>query len=185
MRVSMVAALALNGVIGRDGDLPWRLPADLKRFKKLTLGHPILMGRTTYESIGRPLPGRRNLVLSRSGFTAVGVEVFAGLEIALEAVGSVEELMVIGGARVYEAVLPAAHRLYLSVVHGEFEGDTRFPEIRPSGWSTVSTEHVPADARNHWAHTWFTLDRNEGPPVNPPPHPFPGAVAHWDPPADA
>ena len=180
----MVAALGLNGVIGRDGDLPWRLPADLKRFKKLTLGHPILMGRTTYESIGRPLPGRRNLVLSRSGFTADGVEVFTHFPAALDASQPAEELMVIGGARVYEAVLPRADRLYLSVVHGEFAGDTWFPQIHANDWTMVSTDHVPADARNQWAHTWFTLDRNTGPKFNPPPHPFPESVAHWDLPDD-
>lgn len=185
MRLSMVAALALNGVIGRDGDLPWRLPADLKRFKKLTLGHPILMGRTTYESIGRPLPGRRNLVLSRKGFSADGIEVFSALDKAIDAVGAVDELMVIGGARVYEAVLPSAHRLYLSVVHGEFEGDTWFPAIEPSAWTIVSTDHVPADERNQWAHTWFTLDRSQGPSLNPPPHPFPAAVGQRDLPVDA
>ncbi len=185
MRVSMVAAVALNGVIGRGGDLPWRLPADLKRFKKLTLGHPILMGRTTYESIGRPLPGRRNIVLSRAGFTADGVEVYSSLEAALKASSAAPELMVIGGALVYEVVLPVADRLYLSVVHGDFEGDTWFPSITPSDWTMVSTDHVPADARNQWAHTWFTLDRSAGPSVNPPPTPFPGSVAHWVSPADA
>jgi len=185
MRISLVAALALNSVIGRDGGLPWHLPADLKRFKRLTLGHPILMGRATYESIGRPLPQRRNLVLSRSGFHADGVEVFSDLDAAFAAVADVDELMVIGGARVYREALPRADRLYLSVVHGEFEGDTRFPPIDPMAWTVVSTEHVPSDPQNPWGHTWFTLDRRGQGPFSPPPRPFPAAVAVEGPPAGA
>jgi dihydrofolate reductase len=183
MRISLVAALALNGVIGRDGGLPWHLPADLKRFKRLTLGHPVIMGRATYESIGRPLPQRRNLVLSRSGFHADGVEVFSHLDGAFAAVAGVEEVMVIGGARVYREVLPRADRLYLSVVHGEFDGDTRFPDIDPLAWSVVATDHVPSDLQNRWAHTWFTLDRRGEGALNPPPRPFPAAVADGGPPA--
>ncbi len=130
-RWKAIAAMASNRVIGRDGSLPWRLPEDLKWFKKLTLGHPIIMGRTTYESIGsKPLPGRRNLVLSRSGFDPghAEVEVLPSVDALRKRVAALDEdVLVIGGAAVYEALLDDCDVLYLSYVYEAFEGDAYFP----------------------------------------------------------
>ena len=128
MTLVLLAAVAANGVIGRDGGLPWHLPADLKRFKALTMGHPVIMGRRTCESIGRPLPGRRNIVLTRSGKALpAGFEHHAGLDEALAACGQAEAPCVIGGAALYELALPRASRLELTEVHAEVDGDVRFP----------------------------------------------------------
>ena len=123
-----VVAMASNRVIGRDGDLPWRLPEDLKWFKKVTMGNAIVMGRTTYESIGRPLPGRRNIVLSRSGFEATGVEVCASVE-ELKALEFETDVCVIGGAKVYDALLGECDEVLLSYVFEAHEGDAFMPEF--------------------------------------------------------
>lgn len=132
-RLSLIAALAANGVIGAGNALPWRLPEDLKRFKALTLGHPVIMGRKTFESIGRPLPGRRNIVLSRRPeYFAAGCIVAHDLESALAAAGDADELFVIGGGELYREALPLADRIYLTIVHGEAQGDVLFPEL-PNG----------------------------------------------------
>src|SRR5262245_37513826 len=129
MRISLIAAMAENGVIGRGGQLPWRLEADLARFKQLTMGHTVIMGRKTWESIGRPLPGRRMIVVTRQGrYAADGIEVAGNLEAALEAarVAGEEEAFIIGGAEVYRQALPLADRLYMTLVLAEIEGDTKF-----------------------------------------------------------
>lgn len=152
-QLALIAALDDGGVIGRDGDLPWRLPSDLKRFKKLTSGHPIVMGRATYQSIGRPLPRRRNLVLSRSGFTAEGVEVFPSLEAALDAIVA-PHAFIIGGAAVYAAAMPLADALHLSRVHARVDGDTWFPAVDFAEWHCVAEDHVPADEKHAFAHTY-------------------------------
>lgn len=141
-RLSLIAAVAANGVIGSDNALPWRLPADLKRFKALTLGHPVIMGRKTHESIGRPLPGRRNIVVSRNAaYGAEGVEVSASLEAALAACqDDGEEVFVIGGAQLYTAALPLAQRLYLTEIHAGFAGDAHFPEFDRNAWRETARE---------------------------------------------
>lgn len=146
-----------NRVIGKDGELPWRLPNDLKRFKRLTQGHPILMGRKTWESIGRPLPGRLNLVLTRDpAFQAEGVEVVRSPEEALEKTGDRPWLFVIGGEHVYGAFLPRAERLYLTRVDAETEGgDAFFPEWDPAWFEEVSREAFPADDRHDCAYTFL------------------------------
>ena len=155
-RLSLVAALAENGVIGRDGDLPWHLPADLRRFKQLTTGGVILMGRRTWDSIGRPLPRRRSLVLSRDrGFHPEGAEVFSNLEDALQAT-EVEEVFVIGGAALYAATLPQAFRLYLTHVHATVEGDVYFPEFSEKNFERLDEEHHPADVRHAYPFTFIT-----------------------------
>lgn len=161
MRVTLIAALARDGVIGRDGGLPWRLPADLRRFKERTLGHAVVMGRRTYESIGRPLPGRRNLVLSRRGsFTPPGVEVFPSLSDALSAAGDAERVFVIGGAAVYAAALPLADRLELTLVDGSFDGDVRFPPFDEDAWVEIEREpHAPDDQNPH-PFVFRTLERS-------------------------
>jgi dihydrofolate reductase len=155
-RLSLVAALAENGVIGRDGDLPWHLPADLRRFKRLTTGGVLLMGRRTWDSIGRPLPRRRSLVLSRDPhFHPEGAEVFPTLEAALEAAGA-EEVFVVGGAAVYAATLPRASRLYLTHVHTRAEGDVYFPSFAAEDFELLEEEHHPADPRHAHAFTFST-----------------------------
>lgn len=160
MRLTIVAALADNGVIGRSGTLPWHLPDDLRRFKSLTMGRPILMGRRTFESIGRPLPGRRNLVLTRStAALPAGVEGVASLAMALEQCAGAAELCVIGGADVYRQTLPQADRLELTRVHAIVEGDVMFPEFEPAQWRELARVEHGADERHPWAMTFLTLER--------------------------
>ena len=140
-RICLIAALAANRVIGRNNALPWHLPADLKRFKALTLGHPVLMGRKTHESIGRPLPGRRNLVITRKrGYIAPGCEVIHSLEQAIAACPGAEEIFVIGGAELYRESLPRAQRLELTEIQAEFEGDAAFPEFSLAQWRETGRE---------------------------------------------
>jgi dihydrofolate reductase len=144
VRISIIAAAARNNVIGRDNQLPWQLPEDLRYFKQVTLGKPVVMGRKTFESIGRPLPGRLNIVISRQpDWRAEGVLVASGLEAALqlaerEAPETVDELMVIGGAEIYKQALPLASRIYLTRVHEDFEGDALFPAIDEQSWTLIS-----------------------------------------------
>lgn len=175
-RVTLVAAVARSSrVIGKDGDLPWRLSADLKRFKATTLGHPIIMGRKTCQSIGRALPGRRNIVLSRSldYMPPDGVEIAKSLDDALalacgpeavsEARPEIQEVFVIGGEGVYVAALPRADRLILTWVDGEFDGDAYFPPFDEDDWEVQSSERVHADDRNSHDTEVVILDRARGP----------------------
>ncbi len=151
MRLTLIAAVARNGVIGRGGGLPWRLSGDLQRFKAATLGHPVIMGRKTWESIGRPLPGRLKIVVTRHPDQGQGADRVAGsLDDALRAAGGAEEVFVIGGAELYRAALPRADRLQLTRVLAEVEGDTRFPTFDPAAWSLVAEMDFPADERNEW-----------------------------------
>lgn len=150
-RITLVVAVATNGVIGRDGTLPWRLSTDLRRFKAATLGKPIVMGRKTFESIGRALPGRHNIVLTRKAewqASDPAVSVVSDWPAVLSAAGAVPEIMVIGGAEIYALALPLATRILLTEVQGEVEGDTTFPSFDRSRWQEVSSEHVPADEHN-------------------------------------
>ena len=140
-RISLIAALASNRVIGRQGTLPWHLPDDLRRFKAITMGHPVIMGRRTWESIGRPLPGRRNVVITRqAGYQAAGAEVFADLNGALAAVAGAPEVFVIGGGEMYAAALPLAHRLHLTELHQSVGGDAHFPPFDPAHWTQTMRE---------------------------------------------
>ena len=151
MKISMIAAMAHDRVIGKDNQMPWHLPADLTHFKRVTLGKPVLMGRKTFESIGRPLPGRRNLVISRNpDYQAEGIEVVGSVEaaLALLAGSSVEELMVIGGGHLYAEMLPSADCLYLTRIDLAVEGDTRFPAFDDGQWQRVDCESHPADEKN-------------------------------------
>jgi dihydrofolate reductase len=160
LQITIVAALADNGVIGRAGGLPWHLPDDLRRFKSLTLGRPILMGRRTCESIGRALPGRRNLVLTRSAAgLPPGVEAVDSLDAALARCAGAAELCVIGGAALYAAALPQATRLELTRVHGAIAGDVRFPDFAAGEWRELAATAHAADARHAWPMTFQTLER--------------------------
>jgi dihydrofolate reductase len=164
-RISCVVAVADNGVIGRAGTLPWHLPDDLRHFKAITLGKPLLMGRRTFESIGRPLPGRRNLVLrhdaSRAA-TLAGIEYVASLEEACALAADAPELCVIGGATVFALALPRTTRLYLTAVHASVEGDTWFPLRDLRGWRESTRVEHPADERHAHAMSFLTLERELG-----------------------
>ena len=162
MRVSMIVALAENNVIGKDNRLLWHLPADLAHFKRTTLGHHIVMGRSTYEAIGRPLPGRPNIVLSRNPDLVIdGVTVVGSLDeaLAMAAAAGDDEPFVIGGGQIYEQALPHTDRIYLTRVHASFDGDTFFPELDNAEWTTVSHDSFTADAKNAYDYDISTLDR--------------------------
>ncbi len=151
MDLVLVVARADNGVIGRDGGLPWRLPADLQRFKRMTVGKPVVMGRKTFDSIGKPLPGRHNIVLTRDpSWSAPGVTVVANLAEAIAAAGldprtRADAVMIIGGAQVYADVLPSATRIELTEVHAAPDGDTILPPFDPARWRETAREHHAAD----------------------------------------
>lgn len=158
--LSLIAALSENRVIGRDGDLPWRLPADLAHFKRLTLGKPIVMGRRTWESLPGLLPGRPHIVVTASpGYEAPGARVARSPQAALQMAGDVDEIMLVGGARLYAAMLPSVARMYLTEVHVEVEGDTCFPPFDPADWREVARERHDSDARNPHAYSFVTLER--------------------------
>jgi len=161
--VSIIVAADEHGGIGRDGGLPWHLPEDLKRFKALTMGKPIVMGRKTWDSIGRPLPGRRSIVVSRSpAFAIAGVEVFGSLEAALQAASDAPETCVIGGAEIYRQALPRAEIIYLTRVHASVAADTFFPAVEAGAWEEVAREDHPADARHAHGYSFLTLRRVNG-----------------------
>jgi len=148
-KLSMIVATANNRIIGKDNDMPWHLPADLAYFKKTTLGKPVIMGRKTYESIGRPLPGRRNIVISRDAtYYAEGVDTVTTVDAALALVNDVEEVMVIGGGAIYAHCLPAATRLYITHIEAEIAGDTQFPFYDLNVWKKVSSDKRIADEKN-------------------------------------
>lgn len=158
--IVLVVAVADNGVIGRGGALPWHLPDDLKFFKAVTMGKPLLMGRRTFESIGKPLPGRRNLVLTRgaAAFPA-GVEAVASIDAALALLPDTPELCVIGGATLFAQTLPVARRLYLTEVHGAVAGDVHFPHWDRADWRETERSEHPADERHLYAMSFVTLER--------------------------
>jgi len=158
--VTLVVAVADNGVIGRDNKMPWHLPADLAHFKLLTWGKPIVMGRKTFESIGKPLPGRSNIVVTRdAAWSHPGVLVAHSLEAAFAAAGAAPEVMVIGGAQLYADCLPRAARIEFTQVHGQPAGDTHFAPLDLKQWREVARHEHAADARNEFALTFITYER--------------------------
>lgn len=158
--ISLIWAQDDHGLIGKEGALPWRLPADMAWFRKRTLGKPILMGRRTYESIGRPLPGRLSMILtSRTDYTAEGCKVVHSLDEAIATAGNAEEIMVIGGAEVYAQALPLAERLYCTRIHAAFEGDTFFPSVDFDQWREEFREDHEADAKNPYSYTFLVMSR--------------------------
>ena len=151
MIISLIVAMDRNRLIGNNNQLPWHLPADLAHFKQVTMGKPIIMGRKTYESIGRPLPGRTNIVLTRDqGYQADGIVLSGSLKKAIDRAASegAEEVMIIGGSNIYEQALDLSGRLYLTLVDAEFEGDAWFPEIDMEKWREFSSEAHSADEKN-------------------------------------
>lgn len=160
MTISLVVAASTNNVIGRSGDVPWRLADDLRRFKALTLGKPIVMGRLTYESIGRALPGRQNIVISsQSAYRANGCDVVSSAEAAIAAAASADELMVIGGGAVYRLFLPLATRIYMTRVQAEVQGDASFPPLDGGEWREVAREECQADETNDHDYAFVRLER--------------------------
>ena len=158
--ISLIVAASTNNVIGAQGELPWHLSGDLKRFKAITMGKPIVMGRLTYESIGRSLPGRQNIVITRQvDYAAEGCDVVQSVDAAIEAAGNAEEIMIIGGNRIYQEFLPRADRIYLTRVQAEVEGDTFLPELPQDEWCETSRTEYLADELNDFDVVAMTLDR--------------------------
>ena len=152
MKVALIWAMAQNRIIGRDGDLPWHLPRDLAHFKRTTHGHTVIMGRKTWDSLPKALPGRRNMVITRqSDYQVEGAEVFSSLDAALEAASDQERVFVLGGAEIYALAIPRAEELYITFVHADVEGDTEFPPLDITEWIVESHEQFPADEDNELA----------------------------------
>ena len=170
MIISAIAAMSENRVIGSENTLPWHLPADLKHFKQVTMGHPILMGRKTFESIGRPLPGRQNIILTRDQtFHAQGCVIVHSVKDVMlkisehnELLDESDELFVIGGAQIYQQMLPMTQRLYLTMIHHEFSGDVFFPEINRDEWREVECVRHEKDENNAYAFSFVVLNRVKG-----------------------
>lgn len=162
MIISLIVAVAENGVIGKKGMvLPWRLPADLAHFKKVTFGKPIIMGRATYETIGRPLPGRLNIIVSRDrAYPAEGCTVVSSLEAALDAAGDAAEVFIIGGGQIFEQALPLAEKMYLTRVHAEPEGDVFF-RYNQTEWEESGVEYHRADQNNEYSYSFSLLTKHD------------------------
>jgi len=160
MTISIIAAMGLNRVIGRGNALPWHLPADLNHFKQVTTGHAVILGRKNYESIGKPLPNRHNIVVSRQpGFRAEGCSVASDMCRALALASSDPEIFIIGGADIYRQMLPHSDRLYLTLIQARPDGDTHFPSFDLGQWRVASFRYHPADERNPNAMSFQTLER--------------------------
>jgi dihydrofolate reductase len=160
MRISIIVAMSENRVIGVDNRLPWRLPADLRHFRHTTLGKPVVMGRRTFESIGRPLDGRENLVVSRDPtFHAPGCTKVSSLDEAIANLSGHDEIMIIGGASIYTQILPRTQRIYLTLVHAHINGDVVFPVLDDQEWRTTAREDHGADDKNPYDYSFLTLER--------------------------
>lgn len=161
MGISLILAVSENGVTGRGNSLPWHLPSDLKRFRELTLNHTVIMGRKTFESIGNPLPGRRNVILSRNPeYQQAGAVVVNSLAEAMRLAEGDDEAFVIGGAQIHELALQHADRIYLTVVHADVEGDTFFLGFDPADWTLRDDKRHDADSDHEYAYSFQTFDRN-------------------------
>lgn len=160
--ISLIWAMADNRVIGIENRLPWKLPADMKWFRENTMGKPIIMGRLTFESFGaKPLPGRRNVIISRNPeYAAEGVDVYTSIEDALDATQDNEEVMIIGGMSLYKQSLPFADRLYMTLIHADVEGDAWFPEFDLQDWSETNRTDFSADQKNPYNYSFVTLDKS-------------------------
>jgi dihydrofolate reductase len=160
MRISIIAAMGKNRAIGRDGGLPWRLPADMRFFKKTTMGHHLVMGRRTWDELGAPLPGRTTIVISRDpSFAPKGAVVARSLDEALQLAAGEEEVFVAGGAVIYALALPVADRMVLTLIDAEFEADTFFPAFDEKEWEIVAREDHPPDEKNRWPYSFTTWER--------------------------
>jgi len=160
MIVSSIVAIAENHGIGKNNGLLWRLPADLKHFKDITTGHPVIMGRKTFESVGKPLPNRRNIIVTRNTELEIpGAEVVNTIAAALALCEGTEEVFIVGGAEIYKMAMPFTDKIYLTVVHGTFDADTFFPPIDPDLWKETDAISYEPDEKNAYAYTFSTLLR--------------------------
>lgn len=159
MLISLVVAVSSNNVIGKNNQLPWHLPNDLKHFKQLTTGHAVLMGRKTFDSLGKPLPNRRNIVISRSIKQIEGCEAVASIEEALELCKEEKEIFIIGGAEIFREALPIVNRIELTRIHQNFEGDTFFPKIDQQTWRETKRDDFQPDEKNRFSYSFITLTR--------------------------
>jgi len=161
--ISLIVAMDSQRAMGLNNQMPWHMPADLKHFKEITLHKPIIMGRKTYESIGRPLPGRRNIILSQQAHLVIpGCEVFHSLAEVLDNLKEQPEIMIIGGAHIFQQSLALAQRMYLTFIHHEFKADTYFPEWNQQEWHEVSRIDHAADENNPYAYSFVTLEKVPG-----------------------
>ena len=159
MKISIVVAIAANNAIGKDNQLLWRLPNDLKHFKQITSGHTIIMGRKTYDSVGKPLPNRRNIVITRQNINIEGCEVVNSLDAALALCTNEPEVFIVGGAEIYKQAMQVTNRIYLTIVHQSFDGDTYFPEIKTDEWKETEREDYQPDEKHQFAYSFITLER--------------------------
>lgn len=160
MKVALIVAMDEQGLIGKDNDLPWKISADLQYFRRTTMGKPIIMGRNTHESIGRPLPGRQNIVISsQQNYRAEGCDVVQSIDAALALCSDAEQVMVMGGASLYQQILPLADTLYLTRVHASLDGDTWFPEWSEQDWQLISSEDHQADENNEFDYSFQLYQR--------------------------
>jgi dihydrofolate reductase len=159
MNINIVVAIAANNAIGKNNKLLWHLPKDLKHFKELTTGHTVIMGRKTYDSVGKPLPNRRNIVVTRQNIDIPGCEVVNSLEAALQLGAQEKQLDIIGGAEIYRQAMSLTNYIYLTIVHQHFDGDTYFPEINYDEWLEISREDHEPDEKNNLPYSFITLKR--------------------------
>lgn len=160
MIVSQIAAMSENRVIGKDNRLLWHMPNDLKHFKNTTSGHTVIMGRKTFDSVGkRPLPKRRNIIITRQNVSVEGCEVVHSIDAALALCAGEDEVFIVGGAEIYKLALSVTNRIYLTVIHHHFDGDTFFPELNETEWKEMSRENHPADDKHAFAYSFITLER--------------------------
>lgn len=160
MNISIIVAIAQNNVIGNNNQLIWHIPGDLKRFKSITMGHTVVMGRKTFESIGKPLPGRKNVVISRqSNFKPEGCLVYNSFDKALNSLKTEDEIFIIGGGEIYRMAMPLTHRIYLTKIHKDFTGDTFFPEIPLEDWEITYEELISEDEKTGFSYSYINLER--------------------------
>ena len=159
MTVSIIVAIAKNHAIGKDNKLLWYLPNDLKHFKDVTTGHTVIMGRKTYDSVGKPLPKRRNIIITRQAISIEGCEVVNSLEAALALCKDESEVFIVGGAEIYRQSIPLTDRIYLTVIDQEFDGDSFFPELDPAEWEEKERENFEPDEKNKLRYSFITLER--------------------------
>ena len=160
MTVSAIVAIAENHAIGKDNKLLWHLPNDLKHFKTITSGHTVIMGRKTYDSVGRPLPNRRNIIVTRQNLAIEGCEVVNSVEDALALCADEDEVFIVGGAEIYKLAMPLTDKIYLTIVHQNFDGDTYFPEIKANEWRETEREDHQPDNKNPLPYSFITFERS-------------------------
>jgi dihydrofolate reductase len=160
MTLTIVVAISENRAIGKDNKLLWRLPKDLKHFKEITTGHTIIMGRKTYESVGKPLPNRRNIIITRQAITIEGCEVVNSIDAAIDLCKDEQEVFIVGGSEIYKQAMKLTDRIYLTIVHKQFEADSFFPEIDPKEWKEVHREDHEPDEKNLLPYSFITYERS-------------------------